>query len=319
MPSRKSQAILVAMKAAMPAVGTLDADLLRKAHDSLFFLLPPDRRTRIEELRLGGVPAAWIRPKGSDGRRRPAQVLRSLPPLKRLERNPPRQAILYFHGGAYMTGGLPYIRVIASRIAAAARVATLAIAYRLAPEHPYPAALEDALAAYDAMLAMGIPASGIVLAGESAGGNLVLSTALAIRDSGRPLPAGLACLSAWADLAGGSTYRSLADVDPSLDPDSLLLAARHFAGDIPLEDPRISPVHADLAGLPPTLIHAGSREIVLGDSLLLAERMQEAGVDATLEIYEGMWHVFQLFPVPEARKALQRIGRFIRDRLEIGP
>jgi acetyl esterase/lipase len=192
----------------------------------------------------------------------------------------------------------------------------LAVDYRLAPEYPFPAALDDCVAAYRWLLSNGVSPDQIVIAGDSAGGNLTLSTALILRDAGDPLPAALICISPMTDLAcTGETYWT--NKDPMLAPQVALDMARQYAGNTPLDAPLLSPHYADLHGLPPLLIHAGEHELLLSDAIRLAERARCAGVDTRLQVWPGMWHVWHLFTpfLPEAVEAVEDIGVFIRANL----
>jgi acetyl esterase/lipase len=227
------------------------------------------------------------------------------------------RVLIHFHGGGYV-GGTP--RSSASMvlpIAHAAGVPALSVDYRLAPEHPYPAAVDDTVAVFREVL-KSRPASRIGVFGESAGGGLTAATLLALRDAGHPLPAAAAIVSPMADLAGASdTRESLREFDPLLTWEkSLAAAAAAYVGDRDPRDPGISPVYADLHGLPPLLIHSGAREVLLGDALRLARTARRAGVDVTLDVWDGLWHVFHAIPsLPEAREACAEIGEFFRNRL----
>lgn len=226
------------------------------------------------------------------------------------------EVILYLHGGAYTLGSVSTHRHWIARLVKAAGVRGLAIDYRLAPEHPFPAALDDTLGFYQWLLEEGVEPGRILLAGDSAGGGLALAALLRLRDAGMPLPAGAVCLSPWTDLAlTGASLDTKAAVDPILNRDMLRANAAHYIGDQPATGPLVSPLYADLTGLPPLLIQVGSDEVLLDDSTRLAERAQAVGVDVTLEIWEEMFHVFPMFPfLPESRKALESILRFTADR-----
>jgi len=209
-------------------------------------------------------------------------------------------------------------RTLAARLAVASRTPVLQPAYRLAPEHPHPAALQDCVAAYRSLIDAGIPPRQTVVAGDSAGGGLAVALAVSLRDAVVPLPAALVCMSPWVDLAlTGDSLRTRAPVDPVCSLTDSRFHARLYVGDA---DPRavlISPIHADLRGLPPLLIHVGDREILLSDAMRLATQASDHGVDAELKIWEGMWHVWHLFAasVPEARRAVEEIGGFIRNHI----
>lgn len=222
--------------------------------------------------------------------------------------------VLFFHGGAYQTGSSTTHLNLASHLALAAGHRLWLPDYRLAPEHPFPAALEDALASYQAVQKDGP----VALAGDSAGGGLALATALRLRDQQQPLAA-LALLSPWTDLTlSGASHQSRADLDPFFPtPAGLALAAQRYAADQPLDHSSISPLFADLSGLPPLRVHVGDYETLLDDSLQLVHRAQAAGVDAVVEVWPQLWHVWQSYAgrLPEADASLATLGEFLGRRL----
>ncbi len=224
------------------------------------------------------------------------------------------RAILYFHGGGYVFGSARSHGVLCEYLSAAANATVYALDYRLAPEHPFPAAVEDAVAAYRWLLGT-YPAGKISLAGDSAGGGLTLATLVSIRDAGLPMPACATPLSPWADLScSGETMTSKAEEDPMVQRDFTHQLAQLYVPDGKLDQPLASPVNANLGALPPMLIQVGSRETLLDDSRRVAERARAAGVDVSLEIGERMIHVWQIFAarLDEARDAIDRLGAFIR-------
>jgi acetyl esterase/lipase len=232
---------------------------------------------------------------------------------------PEDKAILYFHGGGFRIGSVASHRDLIAQIVLASRCRVLAINYRLAPEHRFPAALDDALAAYGWMLDHGLKAVNIALAGDSAGGNLVLATMLALRDRGLPLPISAVLMSPWTDLAAtGASYVTRAEADPIHQRRTILaLAKDYLGGQGDPCDPLVSPLYADLQGLPPLLIQVGDRETVLDDSLVFADKARAAGIDVSLEVWDGMIHVFQMFELPEARQAIASIAGFLNRHLHI--
>jgi acetyl esterase/lipase len=242
---------------------------------------------------LDGVPAEWINPPGVS----PASP----------------SVILYLHGGGFTLGWTSVERWMVAHIAQAAQSRALAVDYRLAPEHPFPAALEDCLTAYRWLLRNGAAPHQVVIAGDSAGGNLALTTMLALRDAGEPLPAAAVCISPATDLAcTGESF--ITRKDPLLSTRFVNIMIPYYIGDQDPRQPLISPHYARLDGLPPLLIHVGGDEILLSDSVRLAEHARSAGVDVQLVIYPAMWHVWHLFvPImPEARQAVDEIGQFIQ-------
>jgi acetyl esterase/lipase len=226
--------------------------------------------------------------------------------------------LLYLHGGAFALGSINASREWVGRLARATNLSALVINYRLAPEHPYPAALDDATTAYLWLLHKGVEPTSIIFAGDSAGGGLALSTLVALRSAGRPLPAGAVCISPWTDLAlTGDSIQSKAQDDPILAPGDLEMYAGYYAGDNERTEPMLSPLYADLRGLPPLLIQVGTDEILLDDAVRCAGRAREAGVDVVLETWDGMFHVFQMFSfLPEAKRAVERVAEFVSQRLE---
>jgi len=225
--------------------------------------------------------------------------------------------VLYMHGGAYVLGSVASHGEFLARLANTTKAKILAINYRLAPEHPFPAALEDAVSAYRWLLAQGLSPSDLVLAGDSAGGGLVIAALITLRDDGAPLPAGTICISPWVDLAlTGASVRRKAHLDPILTPASLETSARLYAAGHALTSPAISPLYAALDGLPPLMILAGTDELLEDDAIRIAEKARLAGVAVTLEDWEGMFHVFPITPfLPESQQALEHIAEFIASSL----
>ena len=257
------------------------------------FPTPPD--VKVERVSAPAAPAEWLRP--------PSAV--------------PGRVVLYLHGGGYVIGSPRSHRHLAAAIAGAAGASALLLDYRLAPEHPFPAAVEDATAAYRWLLDQAIAPEHIVIAGDSAGGGLTVATLLALREARVPLPAGGVCISPWVDLTcSGASYATKAAADPIVRRAGVEEMARAYLGATPPRTPLASPLFADLRGLPPLLIHVGSDEVLLDDAVQLAERAKAAGVDATLEIYDRMIHVWHWFlpMLDEAQTAVEAIGRFVRSR-----
>ncbi|WP_050401534.1 alpha/beta hydrolase [Bradyrhizobium embrapense] len=246
----------------------------------------------------GGVDGEWLVPSGA----------------------PHDKAILYVHGGGFRIGSVASHRDLAARIADASGCRVLSINYRLAPEHRFPAALDDVLAAYHYLRRQGLRPADIVFAGDSAGGNLVLATMLAARDRRLPLPAAGALMSPWTDLtASGASYESRAEADPIHQRAMILALARNYLGkDGDPRNPLASPLYADLTRLPPLLVQVGDRETVRDDSVDLAARARAAGCEVELQVWDGMIHVFQMFPeIPHAREAIASLAAFLRSHLHI--
>ncbi len=268
--------------------GSIEEQRARQEKSIRFARLPKD--LDYQPVRANGVPAEWITAPGADS-----------------------GAVLYLHGGAYVLGSVRTCREFVSRLARATKMRALTLDYRLAPEHPFPAALEDATSAYRWLLGQGFDPAQIIIAGDSAGGGLTLATLVALRDAGEALPAGAVCISPWMDLAlTGASIRDKAKADPILGRVSLDMYAGYYAGERELSFPLISPLYADLTGLPPLLIQVGTDEILLDDATRCAENARKVGVDVTLEIWDEMFHVFQLVPfLPETTKAVGRIAEFV--------
>ena len=244
---------------------------------------------------IDGTPAEWLTPlDAGDGK-----------------------VILYFHGGGYVTGSIEDHRMLCGLLANAAGAQVLTPAYRLAPENPFPAALDDALKTYQWLLAQGTPPARIIIAGDSAGGGLGVALVLALKEKGISLPAAVLCMSPWVDLTHqGQSHRTKAKAEALLRTDVLREWALCYTAEPNLTNPLVSPVYGDLHGFPPLLIQAGSEEILLDDALMLAEKARSAGVDVTLTVWDGMWHVWQALGdlLPENRETFKEIGRFVRAR-----
>jgi monoterpene epsilon-lactone hydrolase len=229
------------------------------------------------------------------------------------------RVLLYFHGGAYTMGSAQTAAGLAAGLAREAGAPAVSVDYRLAPEHPYPAALDDALAAYQGLLDEGFALGRIALAGESAGAGLAAATLVSIRDAGLPMPAAAVLMSPWADLTlSGTSITGKAAVDPVLTGSGLRRRAVDYAGGADPRTPAISPVFADLTGLPPLVIQAGTHEVLLDDAIRLAAAAAAADVSVTLDITAGVPHVFQGFAslLDEGAQALARGGAFVRSRLD---
>ena len=234
----------------------------------------------------------------------------------------PSRRLLYFHGGGFFFGSLKTHRHFVSRLAVAAGVTAVSIDYRLAPEHPFPAALEDALAAYRWLLGQGFPPRGIVLAGDSAGGNLAAATVLKIREEGLPMPAGLFLISPWLDLTqSGDSYVARASHDPILTQEAMHEAARLYLGKADGWQPRASPANGDLSGFPPLMIQVGADEVLLSESLAFAQKAALNGVGVRLHVWPKMIHDWPLFHsvLPQGTRAIADAGLWIAETLSLEP
>jgi acetyl esterase/lipase len=265
----------------------------RAAMDKLDTIPRPRKVTYVDTV-VGGVPAIVASPT---------------------EVHPDRH-ILYIHGGAYVVGSPKSHIAMCARLAKRAAATVTVIDYRLAPEHVFPAAIDDCVAAYRAIIA-DVDPSLVTIAGDSAGGGATLATLGALKAAGDPLPGAVYVLSPWTDLtASGESIVTRVDHDPMFDGDGLIEAATIYAGTTPLDHPGVSPLFADPTGYPPTLIQTGMDEILLSDSTRLAQRYAAAGVDVRLDLRDGLWHVYPILAgyMPEATEALVRAAVFIREK-----
>ncbi len=268
----------------------------RKRLDMLGEQSVPPADVRIETVAANGIQAEWTTTPGAD----------------------PSRVLLYLHGGGYVSGSLVSHRTMIAEAGRQAGTRTLALAYRLAPEHPFPAALDDAVAGYRFLLASGVDPRLIALAGDSAGGGMTIATMLMLREAGEPLPGCAWCISPWVDLEmTGASMTGKADIDPMIQKPYLQELTEAYLHGADPHDRLASPLYADLNGLPPLLIQCGSAETLLDDSVRLAGAAARADVAVTLEVYPDMIHVWHLFhqQVAAGRGALTTAGRFIHDAL----
>jgi monoterpene epsilon-lactone hydrolase len=250
---------------------------------------------KCEKVDAGGVPSEWVMAPGCDSGR----------------------AILYLHGGGYAIGSLNTHRRLAYDISAASAAKVLLIDYRLAPEHPFPAAVDDAAAAWCWLLQQGFATNRLAIAGDSAGGGLTIATLVNLRDKKLGLPACAVAISPWVDLEGlGNSITTRSAQDPMVQKDGLLWMAKMYLNGKDAKTPLAAPLHADLRGLPPTLVQVGTAETLLDDAIRIAEKMHAAGVDARLAIWPNQLHVFPLFApmLSEGRDGCLEIGTFIRSK-----
>ena len=288
--------IVRAHLAKLPPSDSLTIAERRAQYERAEKVFPTPPEVKVERVTAPAAPAEWLRPPSAA----------------------PGRVVLYLHGGGYVIGSPRSHRHLAAAIATAAGSSALLLEYRCAPESPFPAALDDAVAAYRWLLDQGVSASGIAIAGDSAGGGLTVATLLALRDAGLPLPVAGVCISPWVDLTcSGASYATKADADPIVKRAVVDEMARAYLGARDRRTPLASPLFADLRGLPPLLIQVGSEEVLLDDSVQLAERARAAGVDTTLEVWDQMIHVWQWFlpMLDEAEEAVAAIGRFAGARM----
>ncbi len=225
-----------------------------------------------------------------------------------------KYVILHCHGGGYSTGSSLYARTLTAKLAETTSMDVLCFDYRLAPENPYPAAVEDAMKAWNYLMLLGYGARDVILTGDSAGGNLALSLSLRLKKEKRLLPRGLVLMSPWTDLtSSGESFASKAGVDPVLDSAYIDRMVKAYAGGRNLKDPFISPLFGAFEEFPPTYIQVGGNEILFSDSLRLHQAFVDANVSVKMDVYPGMWHVFQMSPVKAAREAMNKNAEFIYD------
>jgi acetyl esterase/lipase len=289
-------AVVRAHLAKLPPSDTLTLAERRRQYERAERVFPIAADVKVETVTIGRVPGERITP--------PVTTAGAV--------------ILYLHGGGYCIGSPRSHRHLAAAIGTATEAVVVLPDYRLAPEHPFPAAVDDAVAVYRALLADGIAPSRIVIAGDSAGGGLTVSTLLALRDAGVALPAAGVCLSPWVDLTcSGASYETKATEDPIVKREGVgEMAMAYLRGQDP-KTPLASPLFASLAGLPPLLIQVGSAEVLLDDAVMLADRAKAAGVETTLEVWDDMVHVWPWFLslLDEAPAAVSAIAKFARARL----
>ena len=291
MPSQEFESIVQLLKS-VPRETGISFEARRSDFEKRTTVLPIAEGVLSQPIQIEGLGAEWIIPPQATD----------------------TDAILFFHGGGFCMGSTNTHRSMASFLARAAQTRVLLIDYRLAPENPFPAAVEDATASYEWLLSEGVMPERIVLAGDSAGGGIAISTLVALKDRQAPMPAAAVCMSPWVDLEGtGESRKTKQDLDFLVRPSELEELSTAYLGGVDPRTPLASPINADLSGLPPLLIQVGTSEVLLDDSKRLAENAKKAGVHVTLDIWEDMIHVFQFFAfmVPEAGKAIEAAAVFI--------
>ena len=281
--------------ATLPPMRDQSVEEAREMYDKAKYVFAVPKGVRTEAGTLGGIPAEVVTPPEHGA-----------------------GTFLYFHGGGYAIGSPASHRHLVGAIAAASATRAFSLDYRRAPEHPFPAAVDDALAGYRGLIEAGVAPDSVVLGGDSAGGGLTVATLVAIRDAGLALPAAAVCISPWTDLTNeAESYRTHADRDPLVFQEDIDRWGKAYLAGTDPRNPLASPLHADLSGLPPLFIQVGSEEVLLDDSRELAARCEAAGVEATLEIWDEMIHVWHWFGeyLDEAGSAVRRIGEFVGARL----
>jgi len=273
------------------AKGSISEQRSRQEKSTGFFKIPKD--VIVTNLNVDGVPAELLDVESSK-----------------------KGIILYLHGGAFALGSVKVHREFLTRLVKACQIKVLAIDYRLAPEHPFPAALEDSLTAYHWLISQGYDPLNIVIAGDSAGGGLVIGTLISLRDHKIPLPVCAVCISPWLNLSY-TCENNNNNNDPILNPAILRIFSSYYAGHTDATNPLISPIFANLLGLPPMLIQVGTNEILLDEVRQFHEKALLAGIDIVLDCWQGLFHVFQIIPViPETKLSIEKIGKFIVNKID---
>lgn len=293
MTDRKNQNLMNLIKRVHGLVEKPNLEKHRQSQDTLGAILGNTKDIRYREVDISGTYGEWVSVNRAHTR---------------------KHVILHCHGGGYSTGSSLYARTLTSKLAAAASMDVLCFDYRLAPEHPYPAAGEDAMKAWDYLMLLGYGAKDVILTGDSAGGNMALALTLRLKEEDRLLPGGIVLMSPWTDLtSSGESFETRADLDPVLNRAYIDRMIRNYAPDRDLRDPLISPLYGNFEGFPPTYVQAGENEILLSDAQRLYRVLVDANVPARLDVYPGMWHVFQMSPMKTAKEAMNRNAEFIYD------
>ena len=290
---RRNQNLMHLIRRAHGLVENTDLEKHRQSQDAIGAILSNTRDIRYREFEIDGMYAEWI------------SVNRA---------HMKKYVILYCHGGGYSTGSRIYARTLTTKLAMSTSMDVLCFDYRLAPEHPYPAATEDAMKIWNYLMLLGYGARDVIIAGDSAGGNLALSLVLKLKEEKRLLPRGIILMSPWTDLTvSGKSHMTRADIDPVLDADYLREMIANYAEGEELENPFISPLFGDYAGFPPVYIQVGDNEILLNDATMLHKKMVRENVSVKIDIFKGMWHVFQMSPFKTAYEAMEKNAEFVYD------
>ena len=294
MVSKEMENIIKLLRKFQESITEVSVETMRAGMDQLATMVKLPKDVKCKPVIAGGVPAEWI----------------TTPDIVN------QYVILYLHGGGYVAGSIAAYRDLVARISRVSKARILIIDYRLAPEYPFPAALEDAVVAYKWLISTeDIDPKKLIIAGDSAGGGLTLATLVKLRDEGISLPIAAVCLSPWTDLAGtGESIKTKVELDPFVTPENFEISVRAYLGATDSLNFLASPLYANLQGLPPLFIQVGTSELFLDDSVRFAERAKAAGVDVKLEIWSDMIHIFAFFAAfaPESRQGIEQIGEFIQ-------
>lgn len=290
---KRNQNLMNLIKRMHGAVESVDLEKHRQSQDHFGALLSNNKEVDIREIEIEGIHGEWICVNRAHMK---------------------KYVILYCHGGGYSTGSSIYARTLTTKLAASTSMDVLCFDYRLAPEHPYPAATEDAMKIWNYLMLLGYGARDIIVAGDSAGGNLALSLVLQLKEQKRLLPRGLILMSPWTDLtSSGKSHISKAAIDPVLNAGYLQEMIANYAKEEELTNPYISPLFGNFEGFPPTYIQVGDNEILLNDATRLHKKMVKENVSVKIDIFKGMWHVFQMSPFKTALEAMDKNAEFIYD------
>lgn len=290
---KKNQSLMNLIKKVHSLVEYPNVGKQRQTQENLASLLGLPKEVLVQSVEMDGMYAEWVRVNRAHMK---------------------KYIILYCHGGGYMTGSCLYARTITTKLAVSTSMDVLAFDYRLAPENPYPAALNDAVKAWNYLMLLGYGAKDVIVAGDSAGGNMALCLVHKLKEEGRLLPRGLVLMSPWTDLTrSGKSHTTRVGVDPVLTEEYLEQVSRSYAPKEDWSHPLISPVFGDFKDFPRTYIQVGDNEILLNDSILLQKNMLRENVPVKIEIFKGMWHVFQMSPFKTAYEAMDKNAEFIFD------
>ncbi len=288
---KNNQKLMSAIKKMHSVVENVDFDKQRHSQDNFGSLFGASPSIEFEQIQIGTIEAEWIRLKHAQSSKR---------------------MILYCHGGGYATGSCRYARSVTAKLTAATGIPIVAFNYRLAPEHPFPAAIEDVMLVWDYFMREGVGAENVIVTGDSAGGNLALELLLNLKKQKRRFPKALVLFSPWTDMtSSGASHQEKAQLDPVLEKNYLDRMIECYAGEHDLNDEELSPLFADFTGFPPVYIQVGSNEILLDDSRRLCKKLLKDKVLARLDQYDGMWHVFQMAPFKRSYDAIKDAADFI--------
>ncbi len=291
--NRRNQNLMHLIRRVHGLVENPDLEKHRQSQDAIGAMMSNTKAVSYREFKIDDIDAEWV------------SVNRA---------HMKKYILLHCHGGGYSTGSRIYARTLTAKLAESTSMDVLCFDYRLAPEHPYPAAAEDAMKVWNYLMLLGYGARDIILTGDSAGGNLALSLTLKLKQEGRLLPRGLVLMSPWTDLtSSGQSFESKAELDPVLNKAYIDRMVEAYAGGQELKNPLVSPLFGDFEGFPPTYIQVGENEILLSDSERLHQAFVDANVSVRMDMYPGMWHVFQMSPVKAARAAMDKNAEFIYD------